>query len=138
MSLASKSNAQYVQPSKLLKKQLDLHELNKKEKTLFDNQKTTSPFKNLEDRGESRAAMPGEKGTQQKASASPAREGSTRSFEGFRRAYKKLLRVHPELTEDKEKPTAVCAKKAHKGGFDAVIRVNSRWTLTKEAECILS
>ena len=43
-----------------------------------------------------------------------------------------LFRVHPELTEDKEKPTAVCAKKAHKGGFDAVNRVNSGWTLFRQ------
>ena len=41
----------------------------------------------------------------------------------------KLLRVHPKLTEDKEKPTAVWLKKAQKEGFDAVIRVNSAWTL---------
>ena len=39
-----------------------------------------------------------------------------------------LNSVCPQLTEDNEKPTAVCAKKAHNGVFDAVIRAGSGWT----------
>ena len=44
--------------------------------------------------------------------------------------------VCPELNEAKETPTAVCANKAHKGGFDAVIPANSEQTPTKEGRVL--
>ena len=45
--------------------------------------------------------------------------------------------VRAELGEDKEKPTAVCAEKAHKGSFDAVIRAGSGWTRDKQREGVV-
>ena len=42
------------------------------------------------------------------------------------------MSVFPEVTDEKEKPTAVCAKKAHKGGFDPDIRAGSGQTQVNE------